>query len=127
MTKCLFVTDWVKNVIMKFVIISFLILLFIWLANVSGDYLLLFLGFSTVWIVALTIILVPTVLIPCFYKLSDLEEGELKSRIEKESEKTKIEVSAIQIIDASKRSSKGNAFVYGMCCFKKIAIYDTLI
>jgi STE24 endopeptidase len=95
MTKCLFVTDLIKSVIMKLVIISILISLFIWLVSVCGDYLLIFLGATTVGIVALTIILVPTVLIPCFYKLSDLEEGELKTRIVQESEKTKIEVSAI--------------------------------
>jgi STE24 endopeptidase len=86
---------------MKMVIMTLLLMLFIWLVNVCGDYLLIFLGLTTVLIVALAIILMPTVLIPCFNKLSDLEDGELKTRIELEAQKTKIDVSAIQIINAS--------------------------
>jgi STE24 endopeptidase len=101
MTKCLYFKDWIKSVLMKMVIMTLLLMLFIWLVNICGDYLLIFLGLTTVLIVALAIILMPTVLIPCFNKLSDLEDGELKTRIELEAQKTKIDVSAIQIINAS--------------------------
>ena len=72
-------------------------------------------------------LLIPTVISPLFYTYTDLEDGELKTAIFAESEKTKIPVSQIKKIDGSKRSSHSNAFVSGFGSFRKVVLFDTLI
>lgn len=69
----------------------------------------------------------PTVILPIFFKFSDLEDGKLKTDIFKEAEKTKIPVSQIKVIDGSQRSSHSNAFVTGFGAARKVVIFDTLI
>jgi len=71
--------------------------------------------------------MIPTLIIPLFYKLTDLEEGELKTAIVKEAEKTNVPVSEIKKIDGSTRSSHSNAFVTGLYPFRKVVLFDTLI
>ena len=71
--------------------------------------------------------LFPTVIIPIFYSLTDLEDGELKTSIYAEAKKTDIDVSEIKVIDGSQRSSHSNAFVAGLSGARKVVIFDTLI
>ena len=126
-TKCLYVIDWIKQLLIKTLFMFAIICLFIWIINASGSYLLLVLSVTTILLVSLVIILIPTVFIPCFYSFTELEEGDLKKGILKEAEKTNIDVSQIVKIDGSKRSSHANAFVSGFACFRKVAIFDTLM
>ena len=88
------------------------------------------------WIVAWIFISVLTVLInglytqvivPLFNKQTKLEDGELKSEIEKYSKKVGFNLSNIFVIDGSKRSTKANAFFTGLGKKKKIVLFDTLI
>ena len=64
---------------------------------------------------------------PMFNTFTDLEDGELKTAIFAEAEKTKIPVSQIKKIDGSKRSSHSNAFVTGFGSTRKVVLFDTLI
>jgi STE24 endopeptidase len=64
---------------------------------------------------------------PLFFTFTDLEDGDLKTKVFKEAEKTKIPVSQIKVIDGSKRSSHSNAFVSGFGSFRKVVLFDTLI
>jgi STE24 endopeptidase len=83
-------------------------------------------GASIVMIILINL-LVPTVILPLFYDFTDLEDGELKTAIFAESEKTNIPVSQIKVIDGSKRSSHSNAFVTGFGSFRKVVLFDTLL
>ena len=83
-------------------------------------------GFSVVMILFINL-LVPTVILPMFFTLTDLEDGDLKTAIFAESEKTQIPVSQIKVIDGSKRTSHSNAFVSGFGAFRKVVLFDTLI
>ena len=53
-----------------------------------------------------------TLIVPIFNKLSPLEEGSLKNKIEKYSKKIGYSLDKIFVIDGSKRSSKANAFFW---------------
>jgi STE24 endopeptidase len=64
---------------------------------------------------------------PLFFTFTDLEDSDLKTKVFKEAEKTKIPVSQIKVIDGSKRSSHSNAFVSGFGSFRKVVLFDTLI
>ena len=88
------------------------------------------------WIVAWIFISVLTLLInglyaqiivPLFNKQTKLEDGELKSEIEKYSKKVGFNLSNILVIDGSKRSTKANAYFSGFGKQKRVTLYDTLI
>jgi len=88
------------------------------------------------WIVAWIFMSILTVLInglyaqvivPLFNKQTKLEDGELKSEIEKYSKNVGFNLSNIFIIDGSKRSTKANAYFSGFGKQKRVTLYDTLI
>ena len=88
------------------------------------------------WIVAWIFISVLTLLInglyaqvivPLFNKQTKLEDGELKSEIEKYSTNVGFNLSNIFVIDGSKRSTKANAYFSGFGKQKRVTLYDTLI
>lgn len=66
-------------------------------------------------------------IVPLFNKQTPLEEGELRSEIEKFSEKAGFTLNNIFVIDGSKRSTKANAYFSGLGAKKRIVLYDTLI
>lgn len=67
------------------------------------------------------------VILPLFNKLTPLEEGELRDKIQEYADKIGYSLKNIYVIDGSKRSTKANAFFAGMGPRKTIALYDTLI
>ena len=67
------------------------------------------------------------VFVPMFNKLRPLEDSDLKTQIEEFAKSVGYEVSKISIIDASKRSTKLNAYFSGFGKFKHVVLYDTLI
>jgi STE24 endopeptidase len=67
------------------------------------------------------------IIVPLFNKQTPLEEGELRTEIEKFSEKVGFKLQNIFIIDGSKRSSKSNAYFTGLGKKKRIVLYDTLV
>ena len=62
-----------------------------------------------------------------FNKFTPLEDGELKEKLTGLLEKHGYRVRAIQVMDASKRSTKSNAYFSGFGKMKTIVLYDTLI
>ena len=56
-----------------------------------------------------------------------MEDGELRSAILKEAERTGVQVAEIKVIDGAKLSSHSNAFVTGFWSFRKVILFDTLI
>ena len=67
------------------------------------------------------------IIVPIFNKLTPLEMGSLREKIEAYSKKVGYSLKNIYIIDGSKRSSKANAFFSGLGPRKTIALYDTLV
>ena len=67
------------------------------------------------------------IIVPIFNKLTPLETGSLREKIEAYSKKVGYSLKNIYIIDGSKRSSKANAFFSGLGPRKTIALYDTLV
>lgn len=68
-----------------------------------------------------------TWIVPLFNKLTPLEAGELKDRIDEYCKKVDFPLTEISVIDGSKRSNKSNAFFSGLGPKKSIVLYDTLI
>ena len=68
-----------------------------------------------------------TLIVPLFNKLTPLEDGSLKNKIENYSKEIGYSLSNIFVIDGSKRSTKANAFFSGIGPKKTIALFDTLL
>ncbi|MEM9598935.1 MAG: M48 family metallopeptidase [Acidobacteriota bacterium] len=69
----------------------------------------------------------PTWILPLFNKFEPLQEGELRTALERYSERVGFHLTGIFVMDGSKRSSKSNAFFTGLGKSKRIALFDTLI
>jgi STE24 endopeptidase len=67
------------------------------------------------------------IFLPMFNKLKPLPEGELRTAVEEYCQKQGFPLSKLYEMDASKRSTKLNAFFSGMGRVKIIGLYDTLI
>jgi STE24 endopeptidase len=67
------------------------------------------------------------IFLPMFNKLKPLREGELRSEVEAYCQSQGFPLSKLWEMDASKRSTKLNAFFSGMGKVKIIGLYDTLI
>ncbi len=82
------------------------------------------------FVTAITILLngfYAQIIVPLFNTQSKLEDGELRTEIEKYSKKVGFNLSNIFVIDGSKRSSKANAYFSGFGKQKRITLFDTLI
>jgi STE24 endopeptidase len=73
------------------------------------------------------VFLIPLVIQPLFNKLSPLQPGELRDRIEALARRMKFPLKHLYEIDGSKRSSHSNAYFFGLPWSKHIVIFDTLI
>ncbi len=80
-------------------------------------------------IIILTLIsyLYTAIFVKIFNKIEPLEDGELKTRIESLAQEIGFKVKAISKMDASKRSTRLNAFFSGFGKQKEIVLFDTLI
>ena len=67
------------------------------------------------------------VFVKIFNKLTPLPEGELRDRIQALAEKVGFNVKAISVMDASKRSTKLNAFFSGLGKTREVVLFDTLV
>lgn len=127
MTPGTFVTDELKKFVLTMVLFAAIIPLILWIIHVSGPALVLTLAACSIGLVILLSLLIPTVIVPLFFTYTDLEEGELRTAVLAEAEKTDVNVSEVKVIDGSKRSSHSNAYVSGFWSFRKVVIFDTLI
>ncbi|MBN2638604.1 MAG: M48 family metallopeptidase [Bacteroidales bacterium] len=126
-TKKTFLFDKIKSWIIG-IIIGGAILLFIQWAYVKGGDLfwVIGLGGTAIFIVFITMFYT-SLLLPLFNKLTPLDEGPLKEKIQDFASKSGFILSNIYVMDGSKRSTKANAFFSGLGPKKKIILYDTLI
>lgn len=74
-----------------------------------------------------TLWIFPTVLAPLFNKFTALEEGELRNEIYSLAKKVNFKASGLFLMDASRRSSHGNAYFTGIFGEKRIVLFDTLV
>jgi STE24 endopeptidase len=126
-TKKLFWMDKIKGWLMSIVLGGLILSLIIWFYMKTG---------KNFWLYAWALVAVFTVfmnmfysslIVPLFNKQTPLEDGELKTEIEKFAQKTDFTLDKIFVIDGSKRSTKANAYFAGFGKTKRIVLYDTLI
>ncbi len=126
-TQATFFLDKIKGWLMMAVVGGGLLALIIWFFEWAG---------SNFWIYAWAVVAVFTLImnlfysrliVPLFNKLTPLERGTLKTKIENYAENVGFELHNIFVIDGSKRSTKANAYFSGFGREKRVTLYDTLI
>jgi len=123
----LFWIDQVKGLLISLVLGGIILAALIWFYNNTGEYAWLYAwGLVTAFSLFMSLFY-SNIIVPLFNKQTPLEEGELRNAIEEFSNKAGFELTNIYVIDASKRSTKANAYFTGLSKKKRIVLYDTLI
>ena len=121
-----FFGDKVKEFILNLLLMVGLASMVMGLHKSFGDWLILaFAVFATLFLLFITFL--SPFFSRIFNKFTPLPDGELKEGITKLLEKNGYKVRAIQVMDASRRSTKSNAYFTGFGKMKTIVLYDTLI
>jgi STE24 endopeptidase len=127
MTMKLWLTDFIKSLIISTIIMSLVIFAGLWLIKWSPEY-WWFWVWSFLFLFSIFIMYIsPYVIEPLFNKFTPIEDEALKERIVGLTEKGGIHTSRILRIDASKRSKHTNAYFTGIGKTKRIVLYDTLL
>lgn len=122
-----FLSDLVKGALLGSILGGLLISGLVWVMDRLGE---------TWWIWAWALIasfsiflawVFPTFLAPLFNKFHPLPEGELKEKIQELATRINFPAGDVSVMDASKRSSHGNAYFTGVFGKKKIVLFDTLV
>jgi STE24 endopeptidase len=126
-TKKLFVADTIKQMLLSIALGLPVIYLIAWIyQSLESKFWLV--GWLAVTAISLFMFIFGTrIFLPMFNKLKPLREGELRSEVEAYCQSQGFPLSKLWEMDASKRSTKLNAFFSGMGKVKIIGLYDTLI
>ena len=126
-TKSTFFFDIIKSSILSILIGGFLLFLALYLCDSLNDGFWLYLWIGLSLLMVLINMFYADLIVPIFNKLTPLENGDLRKKIENYSKEVGYLLKNIYVIDGSKRSTKANAFFSGLGPRKTIALYDTLI
>jgi STE24 endopeptidase len=122
-----FVTDTLKATILTSLIAGLLLTSVLWIYQELGNR---FWIYAWVLVGAFSLVMFmfgTTLILPLFNKLKPVEQGELRSAVEKYCASQGYSLGRLFVMDGSKRSTKANAFFSGMGRSKTIVLFDTLI
>lgn len=126
-SRVTFIFDHLKSWLLALFVGAPVLAIITWIYYVAGEMFWIY-----VWVVITLFSLFMNLfyselIVPLFNKQKPLEAGELRSEIEKLSEKAGFRLSNIYTIDGSRRSTKANAYFAGLGPRKRVVLFDTLI
>ena len=125
-TKKTFVIDKIRGFIINFILMMFLAMLLSLLHIWLGDALII-LFTAAMFVFGLLISFLYPILSRIGNKFTPLEEGELRTRLLNLLESHGYKVRDINVMDASRRTTKLNAYFTGFGTTKTIVLYDNLV
>lgn len=121
-----FITDQLKGTVVSVLMLSILLIPVVAIIHTVENWWLwgwaAFMAFQVV-----AALLYPVVIMPRFNKFVPLEEGDLRTRVERVAVRAGEEISGVFTMDASKRTRRDNAFVAGFGPTKRVVIFDTML
>lgn len=122
-----FALDILKSWLLAAVIGGVIFSIVLWLFDKAGDW-----AWAYCWVVValfqmVLVFVAPVVILPLFNKFHPLGDGELKTAIENYAKSQDFKMRGVFKMDASKRSTKSNAFFTSFGRFRRIVLFDTLI
>ena len=121
-----FVIDKIRGLIIEFILSVGLISLLWAIHSAMGDWIVLLFAVA-IFLLTLAISFLYPILSRLGNTFTPLEEGELKNRLMELLTKHGYQVKAIEVMDASRRTSKLNAYFTGFGKLKTIVLYDNLV
>lgn len=121
-----FVGDCIRNFIIEFLVSLGLALLISFLHMKMGVWMIVLFAI-VVFLFTLLISFLYPILSRIGNKFTPLEDGELKDRLVNMLSKYGYKVKAIEVMDASRRTTKLNAYFTGFGKLKTIVLYDNLV
>ncbi|MFV0418471.1 MAG: M48 family metallopeptidase [Dysgonomonas sp.] len=126
-TKKIFWFDQLKGLLLTVILGGIILALLVWLYDTLGENAWLYAwGVVTVFSLFMTLFY-SNIIVPMFNKQTPLESGELRDAIERFANEAGFAINNIYVMDASKRSTKANAYFTGFGAKKRIVLFDTLI
>jgi STE24 endopeptidase len=122
-----FILDKLKGLLLGAIIGGGILALIVWIYVSTGEWFWLIAWAAIGLFMIFITMFYSTLIVPLFNKQTPLDEGELRSAIEKFASKVGFKLNNIFVIDGSKRSNKANAYFSGLGAKKRIVLYDTLI
>lgn len=125
-TPLTYFLDAIKGLVLLAILGGGLLTLFLWLYELIGNW--VFVAFFFVF-AAFDIFMsfISPLLTRVFYKLTPIEDGELKDKITTLANNTGVKLKGIYIVNESKRSTRLNAFAAGFGKTKTIGLFDNLL
>jgi STE24 endopeptidase len=117
----------VKGLIVSLIIGIPVLLIFFYLLNVFGNLWWLLFAIILFFLSVVLAQIVPILILPLFYKISPLQNEELKNRIQKLAQGAGIKVENVYKFNMSKNTKKANAAFTGLGKSKRILLGDTLL
>ena len=118
--------DQIKSFLINLLLMVAIGSLLMWIHQALGDLLIIVFA-GAMMLISLLIIFLYPIISRIFNKFTPLEDGELKDRLTEMLTKHGYHVRAIQVMDASRRTTKSNAYFTGFGKMKTIVLYDTLL
>ncbi len=122
-----FFLDHLKGLAVALLIGVPVVLAFLALFEYAGSWAWVYAWVAAAFFSVVMQIVAPTLIMPLFNKFTPLEDGELKEAILAYADRVDFSLNGVFTIDASRRSTKGNAFFTGFGSSRRIALFDTLI
>ncbi|MGD9540547.1 M48 family metallopeptidase [Methylocystis sp.] len=127
LTPRTFLLDQAKTGALELAISTPLLFGMFWLLRAAPDTWWLFAYVAFIAIAVAMTVIYPTVIAPLFNKFTPLEEGPMKRRMEALLARCGFESKGLYVMDASTRSTHGNAYFSGFGKAKRIVFFDTLL
>jgi len=123
----IFILDFFKSLVLSIVIISIIFSLIVLIIENLNSLWWLY-SFITIFIFQIVLFfLYPTLIAPLFNKFEPLTDEEFKKPIEKLLSRVSFKSNGLFVMNASLRSTHGNAFFTGFGKNKRIVFFDTLL
>ncbi len=122
-----FVMDQVRGLLLEVILSVGLMSLLAWLHGAMGDWVILLFAGCVFGVTLLISFLYGPVFSRLGNKFVPLEEGELKEKLMALLLKHGYQVKAIEVMDASRRTTKLNAYFTGFGKLKSIVLFDNLV
>ena len=126
-TRKTFVTDIFKGLLISGAISSILYATVIFIIISAGDLWWVYAFAAVFTLQAIIFFLYPVLIMPLFNKFEPLDDEQFKKPIEKLLEKVDFKSKGLFVMNASLRSTHGNAFFTGFGKNKRIVFFDTLL
>ena len=126
-TPLLFIKDTVISCLMSIIISGFIFTIVYLLYEWIGLWFILGAFVFTMLFQFIMVFLYSDIIVPLFNKQTKLEDGVLRRKILALSNRIGFDVKDIYVLDASKRTTKANAYFTSFGSKKRIVLYDTLI